>query len=581
MPLHRLATRTSAPSLVPEQASENASAPPPLAAALVSALARGGFRHCFGIPGRHVQEVFHRLHGSGITPILTRHEQGAVYMADGYARAGGQPAVVVATAGPGAANLVTGLANAYAEGTPVLCIAGASPRRFAGRGAFQELGDDHAAITDTVFAPLTRYHAQIGHPAQLGPALRLAMGALAEGGPAALTIPADVLDAPSPGVAPATMPARRAVPEDGDLEAAAALLAAHPNALILAGRGALGAGEPLRLLAERLQVPVVTTLHGRGALDEDHPLALGPQGFGASRWAETWLRDQVPDVVLAVGTSLREISTNVYDPAFQGRVALIHVTRDARALGRHYVPAVGAVADAGAFLTALAARVPARAPNAALAAWKAATPRFDELARAQAPGRVSPRAVVEALRKHLGDGDVLVADTGNAVPWSVRYFPVRRPGAHLVAMHLAAMGWGVAAAIGAQLARPGARVAALVGDGCFQMAGMEIATAVQHGLPVVWVVLNDARLNMVHQGSTGFYGQAVPNCELSPVDCARVAEGLGAVGIRVDDPADLDAAIARALACGRPAVVDVAIDPELKPAMAGRFEALRRFEERL
>ena len=578
MPIKRI-PRMSALTLIPEQTNITTAPPGSVAAALVTSLARGGYRHCFGIPGRHVQAIFHALPGSGITPVLTRHEQGAVYMADGYARAGGGPALVVATAGPGAGNLVTGLANAFAEGTPVLCVAGASPRRFAGRGAFQELGDDHAAVTDSVFAPLTRFHAQLGHPAQLGPALRLATGALAEGGPAALTIPADVLDAPSPGLPPATPRAHRALPDPLEVEAAAALLAAHPNALILAGRGALGSVEPLRRLAERLQIPVVTTLHGRGAIDEDHPLALGPQGFGASRWAEAWLRDQAPDVVLAVGTSLREISTNVYHPAFQGRVALIHVTRDARAIGRHYFPAVGAVADADAFLEALAARVPRRAPNAALAAWKGGLSRFDDDARTQDPCRVSPRAVVEALRGALGEDDVLVVDTGNAVPWSVRYFPVHRPGTYLVAMHLAAMGWGVAAAIGAQLARPASRVVALVGDGCFQMAGMEVATAVQHGLPVVWVVLNDARLNMVHQGSSGCYGQAVPGCELSPVDCARVAEGLGAVGFRVDEPEHLAVAIAEALACGRPAVVDVTIDPSLAPAMAGRFEALRRHEE--
>lgn len=581
MPLHRLVTRTTAPTLASEQADTRQAQAPTVAAALVASLARAGFRRCFGIPGRHVQAIFHALPGSGIAPVLARHEQGAVYMADGYARAGGEPAVVVATAGPGAANMVTGLANAYAEGTPVLCVAGASPRRLAGRGAFQELGDDHGAVTDAVFAPITRYHAQLGHPAQLGPALALSVRALAEGGPAALTIPADVLDGPASGFAPPPTSTRKAPPDPADLDAAAELLAAHPNALILAGRGALGAGAELAALAEKLQIPVLTTLHGRGAIDEDHPLALGPQGFGASRWAETWLRDRVPDVVLAVGTSLREISTNVYHPAFQGRVALIHVTTDARAIGRHYHAAVGAAADAGRFLAGLAERAPTRAPNAGLAAWKAATPRFDDAATTQAPGRVSPRAVVEALRAALGDDDVLVADTGNAVPWSVRYFPVRKPGGHLVAMHLAAMGWGVAAAVGVQLARPASRVVALVGDGCFQMAGMEVATAVQYGLPVVWVVLNDARLNMVHQGTTGCYGRPVPNCELSPVDCARVAEGLGAAGFRVDDPADLAATIGEALACGRPAVVDVAIDPELKPPMAGRFEALRAFEERV
>jgi acetolactate synthase-1/2/3 large subunit len=121
---------------------------------------------------------------------------------------------------------------------------------------------------------------------------------------------------------------------------------------------------------------------------------------------------------------------------------------------------------------------------------------------------------------------------------------------------------------------------ALVGDGCFQMAGMEIATAVQYNLPVVWVVLNDARLNMVYQGTQGAYGEAVVNTTLSPIDCAKVAEGLGAVGFRVDDPAELDGAIAQALACGRPAVIDVAIDPDLQPSMAGRIEAIRHYEGR-
>lgn len=577
-PLHRLVTRSTWSTRATEhpRASQPPAPAPSLAAAIVQALARGGYTHCFGIPGRHVQALFHALPESGLRPILTRHEQGAVFMADGFARASGRPAVVVSTAGPGAGNMVTGVANAFAEGTPLLCLTGASPRRLAGRGAFQELGDDHGAATDALFAPITRFHGQVGHVAAAGPALSLAATAMAAGGPAVITIPADVLEAPSPGLPPASLRQRRATPDPDDVAAAAALLADHPNAVILAGRGALGATDELRALAERLQIPVLTTLHGRGAIDEDHPLALGPQGFGASAWAEAWLKDHVPDVVLAVGTSLREISTNVYTQAFQGRVGLIHVTRDAGAIDRHFRASVGAVADVGRFLAALSVALPVRSRNEGLATWKASVPRFDAAALDDGPGRVSPRRVIEAVRRALGPEDVFLADTGNAVPWSVRYYPVHRPGEYLVAMHLAAMGWGLAAAIGVQLAKPAARVVAVVGDGCFQMAGMEIATAVQYGLPVVWVVLNDARLNMVYQGSTVCYGQAVPNCELSPVNCARVAEGLGAVGFRVDDPAELDAVLSQALACGRPAVVDVAVDPDARPSMAGRFEALQR-----
>ncbi|HEY9721448.1 MAG TPA: thiamine pyrophosphate-binding protein, partial [Oscillatoriaceae cyanobacterium] len=489
-------------------------------------------------------------------------------------------AAVVATAGPGAANLITGVANAFADGIPVLCLTGAPPRQFGSRGTFQELGDDHTGVTPTIFGPITRYNAQLSHAAQLAPTLRLALTALEAGGPVNLSLPADLLEAPVRPIGPFA-PLRRATQPDGlALAEAAALLEAHPDALILAGHGALEARGALLALAERLQIPVVTTVHGRTAIDEDHPLALGAQGFSASNWAEQYMRQFRPAVVLAVGTSLREISTNVYHEALAGEVALIHCTLDPQAIGRHYETALGVVADAEAFLDGLLPLVSQRAPNAVLEAFKVRVPRYDEAAIADAPGRISPRRVVSALRAALGPDDMLFVDTGNAIPWSVRYFPVHRSGTYFASVHLAAMGWGLAAAIGAQFAAPHRRVVSLVGDGCFQMAGMEIATAVQYGQPVVWVVLNDARLNMVYQGSEHYYGKAVVGTRLSPIDCARVAEGLGAVGIRVEDPDEVESAIARALACGRPAVVDIAIDPNLEPSMAGRFESLKRIEER-
>lgn len=574
-PSLKITTRSS--GLVPTP--NGVSSPKVVADALIQGLREAGLDICFGIPGRHVQALFHSLPGAGVRAVLTRHEQGAVYMADGYARASGKPAMVAATAGPGAANMLTGVANAYADGIPIVCLTGAPARHFASRGSFQELGDDHTGVTPAIFAPVTRYNAQLNHPAQVEPALRLALNGLAAG-PVNLTVPADLLEMPSHGVKRQAPVATAGAPDPGALAEAAQLLAAHPDALILAGRGTLGATDALLHLAEKLQIPVVTTVHGRGAIDEDHALALGAQGFSASHWAERWLAAHKPSLVLAVGTSMREISTNVYSEVFAGTDGLIHCTKDASMIGRHYPATVGVVADARAFLEALLPLLPQRAPNAELAGFKAATPRHDDAASADAPGRVSPRRVVEGLRAALGADDVLVVDTGNAIPWSLRYYPVHKVGTYYASVHLAAMGWGVAAAVGVQLARPNARVAALVGDGCFQMAGMEIATAVQHQLPVVWVVLNDARLNMVYQGSEGYYGEAVVNTTLSPIDCARVAEGLGAVGFRVDHPDELESTLAAAFACGRPAVVDVAIDPDVRPSMAGRFEAIRCFEGR-
>lgn len=573
-----LKIKTRSTGLVPAVGPANER--PPLAAALIHGLADAGFEACFGIPGRHVQSLFHFLPEAGFQSILARHEQGAVYMADGYARVTGQPALVIGTAGPGAANMVTGVANAFADGVPVLCITGAPARHMGSLGAFQELGDDHTCVTPAIFAPITRYNAQLNHPQQLAPTLRLSLTALAEGGPVNLSIPSDVLEtpvAPTNAMVPVEAPM---VPDGGAVVEAARLLSEHPDALILAGRGALEAGDALLALAEKLQIPVITTVHGRGAIDEDHPLALGAQGFSASHWAEQYLANRRPAVVLAVGTAMREISTNVYHEAFGGTVALIHVTRDAKAIGRHYQPTVAAVSDARLFLEALLPHVPARKANRNLAAFKAATPRYDEVGLAESELGVSPRRVVEHLRERLGPDDMLFIDTGNAIPWSVRYYPVHKPGTYFASLHLAAMGWGLAAAIGGAAARPESRVVALVGDGCFQMSGMEIATAVQHELPVVWVVLNDARLNMVFQGSERYYGNAVVNTVLSPIDAARVAEGLGAVGYHVNRLEDLASTLDAALACGRPAVVDVAIDPTLEPPMAGRAAAMRRFEQR-
>jgi len=405
---HFVTIVTRSTGLVPASTDDKESMPS-LAERIIGGLAASGFTHAFGIPGRHVQGLFHALPGSGITPILARHEQGAVFMADGFARAGGRPAAVIGTAGPGAANMVTAVANAFADGAPVLCLTGAPPRHFGCRGAFQELGDDHTGVTPAVFAPVTRFNAQLSHPDQAIPVMRLALTALQEGGPVNLSLPADMLERPAPALPPYAPLALALPPDPTALAEAARLLAGTADVLILAGRGALEAGDALVALAERLQAPVMTTIHGRGVIDEDHPLALGPQGFGASHWAERWLAAHQPKVVLAVGTSLREISTNVYTRAFQGTEALIHCTKDPRAVGRAYTPAVPVVADAGAFLAALLPLVPARKPNATLAKFKAATPRYDEAALADGPGRVSPRRVVQALREAL---------CSTACPWS-------------------------------------------------------------------------------------------------------------------------------------------------------------------
>lgn len=569
-------TLSSSDSVSLKRAARRTAPKRTLADGLLRALADAGLTHCFGIPGRHVQGLYAALAGTGLVPIVARHEQGAAFIADGFARVAKTPGLLIATAGPGASNLLTGFANAYADGVPLLALVGAAPQRFGGRGAFQALGDDWAPTTAAMFAPVSRHATELSHPDQAGPALRRALLALADG-PAALSFPSDLLELPC-AERFALPPRREALPPPaGALAEAARWLNAHPNAVILAGRGALGASEAVTRLAETLQIPVATTVHGRGVIDETHPLALGAQGFSASEKAEAYMAGARPDVVLAIGTSLREISTNVFAELWGGAQALIHCALDPAVLGRHYPTALAVQADAEAFASGL---LPLLAERAAPFEGFRQVLSFVSPESGPAGTAVDPREVLRALQAELAPEDLLFVDTGNAVPWSVRHFAVRRPGTYFASLHLAAMGWGTAAAIGAQLAAPERRVAALVGDGCFQMTGMEVATAVQHGLPVVWVVLNDGRYNMVYQGSERYYGTAVPNTSLSPIDAAAIARGLGAEGFRVERAAELAPALAAAFACGRPAVVDVAIDPAAVPAMGSRAAALKRFEER-
>lgn len=570
-------TISTADKVTLKRTTRRSTAPRTLADGLLRAFAEAGITHCFGIPGRHVQGVYAAMPGAGLTPIVARHEQGAAFIADGFARVSGKPGLVVATAGPGASNLLTGFANAYADGVPLLALVGAAPQRFGGRGAFQALGDDWAPTTAAMFSPVCRHAAEISHPDQVGPAMRRVLQALPDG-PAALSFPSDLLELPASERFALPPRRERPAPVPETLREAARWLNAFPNAVILAGRGALGASDAVTALAERLRIPVVTTVHGRGVIDEAHPLALGAQGFSANVKAEAYMATIKPDVVLAIGTSLREISTNVFAELWGGARALIHCTLDPTALGRHYPATVAAGCDARAFSEAL---LPLLQPRRAMTRNLRRTLGAFVTGETPATGEgVDPREVVAALRAALAPEDLLFVDTGNAVPWSVRHFEVNRPGTYFASLHLAAMGWGTAAAIGAQLAAPERRVAALVGDGCFQMTGMEVATAVQYGLPVVWVVLNDARFNMVYQGSENFYGTAVPNTSLSPIDAARVARGLGALGLKVTQAEDLPAALATAFESGRPTVVDVMIDPTAAPAMGSRAAALKRFEER-
>jgi acetolactate synthase I/II/III large subunit len=523
-----------------------------------------GVEVCFGIPGGAILPLYDALaRGTTVRHVLARHEQGAGHMAEGYARASGRVGVAIATSGPGATNLVTPIANAMMDSTPLVCLTGQVRSHLIGSDAFQEC--DIVGVT----LPLVKHSWLVRDVQELAGVVRDAFHIARSGrpGPVLVDVPYDVQEAAVDLVhaKPAT-PLAWTAPARVDGSAVAAVAAAIDAAerpVLYAGGGVVNAdaADELRALAERSRIPVVTTLMAKGALPESHELFFGWPGMHGARWANFAL-DRA-DLVLAVGARFDDRVTGRLDAFAQG-ATIAHFDVDAYEIGkvRHAeLPVLGPVCEA---LVQTRLRVQA-APRtepwlARLRAWRESHPlRYDTAAPALKPQRVLER-LDGALRDHP---DVIwTTGVGQHQMWGMQYLGCERPRSFITSGGHGTMGFGVPAAIGARAARPAATVVCVDGDGSFQMTPQELATAVAERLPIVVVVLNNGGLGMVHQWQTMFYERRLSHVDLSePTDCALVARGFGAAGFTVRTEAELDAALAEALACGRAAVLDVHVEP--------------------
>lgn len=524
---------------------------------VVAALAAEGVRHVFGIPGIHNLAVYDALLRQDVVAhVLARHEQGAGFMADGYARASGRPGVVLVTTGPGATNALTPLVEAHAGSQPVLLLMSDIPSGLVGRGvgALHEVPDQIAC-----FRPVCRWAEALAEGRDIPAAVQGAFHLFRTGrpGPVALSIPTDLLGAP---VAARLTPAgegRRPPCDPALLDAAAARLARAARPLIVAGGGVIAAeaaGE-LRALAGRLGAPVVTTVMGRGAVPEDDPLWLGV--LPNRRATQGAL--EAADVVLAVGCRFAHRSTRglLLNLTFRPDQALIHVDLDPQVIGRMYPPTLGIVGDARAALAGLlAALPPARVP----AAWDR-----DALARARAAR--SPRytptleGLIHALRAALPRDAIVVGDQTGLNYWMEWYFPVWAPRTFLYPVGSATLGYGVPAAIGAKLACPDRPVVAVVGDGGLLFSVAELATAVKYRLPVVFVVLNDQGYGAIRYLQERLFGLA-GEYELAGPDLPALARAFGLEAYRAD-AGTLGPVLDKALAQPGPALVELpmAVEP--------------------
>jgi acetolactate synthase-1/2/3 large subunit len=506
-------------------------------------------------------------------------------MADGYARAGAPFGVCLGISAGAAINLMGGAYSANADSVPLLVVSGNAPVASFGRNAMMEFsGDPRRPDPARLFAPLTKRSVMVRAAREVPDALADCLAAALSGrrGAAHLCVPFDVqlqevgLDRVPEPLAYDARPA----PGAAVLDEAARVLAGARHPAIVAGTGVIrsGAGDEVVALAEALGAPMVTTLKGKSAVPNDHPLCLGHVALGRSPAAERAVKAPEMDVLIAIGTTLSEWTNFAWDPAFAKNATVVQFDIDPAEITRVYPVRLAVVGDAKASLQGVLARLrpdPAAAATRreavcrlleAVGKFDAAESRFD----ARTPLR--PQAVVTTLAARLPDGAQLLADAGNNTFYTSHYYALKRHDAFYMGGGCAAMGWSVAASIGVKLWRADRPVVNVCGDGGFMMNGMELETAAAHDVPVLWVVMTDGALGMVKTFQTLFRAKDFIGCEFGDIEPARVAEGLGARGRRIERLAELDDAVADFLAAPRPTLLDVRIDGgEVPPGIMDRL----------
>ena len=518
-----------------------------------------GVEVCFGIPGGAVLPIYDAMaRGTSIRHVLARHEQGAGHMAQGYARASGRPGVALATSGPGATNLVTPIADAYMDSTPLVCITGQVRWSSLGTDAFQEC--DITGITMPIVKHSWLVTAVDELPGIICAAVELATSD--RPGPVLIDIPRDIQEEPFRASSPpADRPTRGVVIDDNLLHKAADALDAASAPIVYVGGGAHGAAAEFLTLVDRANAPVVTTLMGKGAFPESHPLFVGWPGMHGCRAANLALHHA--DLILAAGVRFDDRVTGRLD-TFAPHALVVHVDIDPYEHGKvrpTEIPLHGALAEV---LPQLSERL---APNprdrslwhARLAHWS----RLHPLRYGGGGSALSAQAVIRRLGQLAAARNVIwTTGVGQHQMWAMQHIAVDSPRTFITSGGHGTMGFGLPAGIGARAARPDSVVVCIDGDGSFLMTLQELATSVAADLPVVVVIINNGQLGMVHQWQTMFHDARLCQVDLSQAqpDFTEIARGFGALGFVARDLSELDAAFTTALDAGRTAVIDVPVD---------------------
>lgn len=547
---------------------------------LVRYLERLGVPAVFGLCGHTNIAVLDALKDSRVRFMTVHHEQVATHMADGFARAARRPGVALLHVGPGLINGATGVATAALDSIPLVVIAGDVPSYYFGRHPHQEINYRDDGDQFSVYKPFVKRAWRVGRVDDLPRIIERAFHLAQAGrpGPVLVDVPMDLFSQPCDPSLWAAQPPELVRPA---LDAATA--EAFARALITAQRPVLFVGGGVHLaeataelaaLAEHLDLPVAHTLMGTTALPSDHPLLLGMTGFWGTQLANDLCKEA--DVILAVGTRFGEADSSSWDPRFTFRIPptrLLHIDIDAAEIGRNFPTELGAVADARKALRAILEAARALQPGGIqrpelreriAAYWQQAR---SAVAPAQRSDRypLMPERILAEVRAALPADAFLVTDVGWNKNGVGQQFPFSVPGTFITPGGLSTMGFGPAAALGVKVAAPERKVVALVGDGAFASQMSVVSTAVEHGINVVWVVMNNAAFGTIAGLQTANYGNAfgcvfARNGEPFSPDYAAVARGCGADGIRIERAEELGPAIRRALAADRPVLLDVPME---------------------
>jgi acetolactate synthase-1/2/3 large subunit len=521
----------------------------------------------FGFPGGAVIDIYDELARTDIRHILVRHEQGAVHAADGYARASGKVGVCLVTSGPGATNTVTGIASAYADSIPVVIITGQVPTHLIGNDAFQEV--DIVGIT----RPCTKHNYLVKSLPDLAPTLKEAFHLARSGrpGPVLVDIPKNVANGLIEYVPPgenrirpySTVPQ----PHAKQLRSVAKLIREARRPLIFAGGGVIlsGGSEELTRLARRAQMPVTTSLMGLGAFPGEDPLFLGMIGMHGTYASN--MSTGACDLMLAVGVRFDDRVTGKTD-AFASQAAIVHIDIDPTSIRKNVPVSVPVVGDCRICLQRLNELIADEQMQdmafkrkewlERIAQWKTSQP----LSYRQGES-IKPQYVVEQVHALTRGEAIITTEVGQNQMWAAQFYRFNRPNHFITSGGLGTMGFGLPAAIGAQIACPDKTVVDIAGDGSIQMNIQEMATAVQYNLPVKIVILNNGCLGMVRQWQELFYGGRCSATRMNHApDFVKLAEAYGAVGLRATRPEEVASVLAEGLAVRRPVIMDFVVDAE-------------------